>query len=546
MESLSGKNDSPTWQPDLRSGLLIGGRFVLLDQIGEGATSTVYKVRDNANQQILALKVLKESAARHPRFAECFHRELNIGRQLDHPNVVRIYEAGQHENWLYLVMEYINGRTLADLLHMTARFRLEEFEPLYRQLLDALQCMHSLGLVHRDIKPGNLMFSASGVWKLMDFGIAREMGATATTGSTMGTPDYMSPERLLGKPATPTSDIYAAGIVFFEALAGTVPFQSMQPLERCTTQPPSLRDSRPDAPEWLHRLIDRCLAPRSEDRYQRVEDLLRETGDFTPAAQMPVEAAPAQVAPQPPQVMRTLTESYGPAPGDLQSALSLMLELLRRLEDMQASGVAHEALTPHNIFLTPDGMLEIMSRQDSRRRDTLIVSNPKYSAPEFLRGRPPREAAELQRADIYMLGFLIYEYLIGQDHFQREFAALKDQGTDLGWMQWHSDPTLRPRTLAEILPQSPALLSSLLACMLEKDPAKRPEGYQDVMKSVQDVMRRTRSTQQIQLPKPPSSPKPASVRKMNETLVVVLAAAGTLLLLSAVLTAAHYLHLFGI
>ena len=229
MQILSGKNDSPAWQPDLRSGFLIGGRFELLDQIGEGATSTVYKVRDSADQRIVALKVLKESAARHPRFAECFHRELNIGRQLDHPNVVRIYEAGQHENWLYLVMEYINGRTLTDLLRMTPRFRLEDFEPLYTQLLAALQCMHSLGLVLRDIKPGNLMLSSGGVWKLMDFGIAREMGATATTGSTMGTPDYMSPERLLGKPATSTSDIYAAGALFFEVLAGTVPFQSMHP-----------------------------------------------------------------------------------------------------------------------------------------------------------------------------------------------------------------------------------------------------------------------------------------------------------------------------
>ena len=546
MQSLSGKNDSPAWQPDLRSGLLIGGRFELLDQIGEGATSTVYKVRDSANQRIVALKVLKESAARHPRFAECFHRELNIGRQLDHPNVVRIYEAGQHENWLYLVMEYVNGRTLTDLLRMNPRFGLPDFELLYRQLLAALQCVHSLGLVHRDIKPGNLMLASGDVWKLMDFGIAREMGAIATTGSTMGTPDYMSPERLLGKPATSTSDIYAAGAVFFEVLTGSVPFQTLQPLQRCTQPPPSLRERRPDAPEWLHHLVARCLAPRAEERYPSVREVLAETGSFEPAASRQAEPPAPPEAPPPRQAMRTLKESYGPAPGDLQSALSLMLEVLRRLEDMESAGIPHEPLSPHTVFLTSAGMLEIASRPESARRDTIVVTNPKYSAPEFLRGRAPRDAAEFQRADIYILAFLIYEYLIGQDRFHREFAAVEERGAELGWMQWHADSTARPRPLAEILTQSPALLSTLLANMLEKDPAKRPAGYMVTIANVEDVIRRTRSTQQILLPQTPSTPGQTYGGKMNQKLLIAGAAAGTLLILGAVLAAMHYFHLGGL
>lgn len=546
IHSLSRKNDSPAWQPDLRSGFLIGGRFELLDQIGEGATSTVYKVRDSANHRIVALKVLKESAARHPRFAECFHRELNIGRQLNHPNVVRIYDAGQHENWLYLVMEYINGRTLCDLLRMTPRFPLDDFETLYRQLLAALQCVHSLGLVHRDIKPGNLMLSSSGEWKLMDFGIAREMGAMATTGATMGTPDYMSPERLLGKPATSTSDIYAAGALFFEVLTGTVPFQTMQPMQRCTQPAPSLQERRPDVPGWLHLLVSRCLAPRAEDRHQSVDAILAGTGSFAPAAPLPADPIDAPEAVQPPQVMRTLTESYGPAPGDLQSALSLMLELLRRLEEMESAGLAHEPLSPYTVFLTSAGMLEVASRPHSARRDTLIVTNPKYAAPELLLGRNPEDAGGLQRADLYILAFLIYEYLIGQDLFHRQFAQVEERGAELGWMQWHSDPAARARPLAEVLPQAPALLSSLLAAMLEKDPAKRPADYVDTIQSVQDIMRRTRSTQQILLPRDPAPARPVSGRRMKEKWITVVAAAGTLLLLSAVLAAMRHFHLGGL
>ena len=167
-------------------------------------------------------------------------------------------------------------------------------------------------------------------------------------------------------------------------------------------------------------------------------------------------------------------------------------------------------------------------------------------SPEFLRGVPPKDSAGLQRADLYLLGFLIYEYLIGQDRFHSEFAQVEQRGAELGWMQWHSDPAVRARPLVEVLPQSPALLSSLLAAMMDKDPAKRPAGYSEAIKRVQDVIKRTRSTQQIMLPQDPSVSKAANRGKMNEKWIVALAAVGTLMFLSAVLTAMRYFHLGGL
>lgn len=277
MQSLSGKNDSPAWQPDLRSGLLIGGRYELLDQIGEGATSTVYKVRDSANQRIVALKVLKESAARHPRFAECFHRELNIGRQLDHPNVVRIYEAGQHENWLYLVMEYVNGRTLTDLLRMNPRFGLPDFELLYRQLLAALQCVHSLGLVHRDIKPGNLHRGDDGQWRILDLGVALSGRETAAQRELhAGTPSYMNPEQWPGGVADAGSDLFALGVTLYQWLTGRLPYGEIEPYQtaryRRDPTPPSRQ--RPDVPIWLDHLLLKAVAREPALRFETAEELL--------------------------------------------------------------------------------------------------------------------------------------------------------------------------------------------------------------------------------------------------------------------------------
>src|SRR5437016_64530 len=209
--------DLPAWKPDLRSSVLVGERFQLLDEIGRGATSVVYKARDTVANRVVALKVLKGSAAQHPRLYEGFCREAEVGERIDHPNVIRIFQSGVHEGWFYLAMEYLSGRTLGEVLALSPQIPLAECEPLFGQLLGALDCIHGHGIVHRDVKPSNIMMTQDGAWKLMDFGISRQLGAEATAGPSLGTPEYMSPEQLMGKAAGPASDIYAAGVVFYES-----------------------------------------------------------------------------------------------------------------------------------------------------------------------------------------------------------------------------------------------------------------------------------------------------------------------------------------
>jgi serine/threonine-protein kinase len=290
----SGHPDLPAWRPDPRNPILVDERFELLDDIGEGATSIVFKARDTVEQRVVALKVLKGAAALHPRLAAGFRREAAVGQRIVHPNVIGIYHSGIYQGWLYLAMEYVSGRTLADYVAMSGRLSLAEFQKVFLQILAAMECIHAHGIVHRDIKPANIMMTRDGVWKLMDFGVSREAGSIATAGPSLGTPDYMSPEQLMGHAATSASDIYSAGVVFFEALTGTRPFGKWQPVERCMNAPPRARALRADVPQWLDDLIARALAPRSEDRPPGATAMLADVGTFEAEVVPAPPSAPAR------------------------------------------------------------------------------------------------------------------------------------------------------------------------------------------------------------------------------------------------------------
>lgn len=488
----------PDWRPDPRSSLLVGGRYQLLDEIGQGATSVIFKARDSATGQVVALKVLRGSAASHPRLFAGFRREAEVGARIEHPNVIRIYESGIHEGWLYIAMEYVNGRTLADILSMCHRLTLAECEPLFRQTLAAIECIHSHGIVHRDVKPSNIMVTHEGVWKLMDFGISREQGAEATAGPSLGTPEYMSPERLLGRAATVASDVYSAGVLFYEALTGEAPFRDRNPVERCTQPAPAVRLKRPDVPEWLDRMIARALEPEAAARYPDMASMVRELGAFEAAAVAEVAPAPApvpEVAPPAP-VTQSAASFLKDEPGDLREVLGLLAESLRCLQFLEQSGAGHEPVSPHTLQLSPSGRVEISPHGPSGERDTLMVSSPKYTAPELMRGRP---AAARVQPDLYALGFVIYEFLLGRAKFRAEFPQLDDRGTDLGWMEWHSGPR-KARPANVVIPSTPAALSELLEQMLEKDPAKRCASYAGALKVAEDLISRTRQTQSVRVP----------------------------------------------
>jgi serine/threonine protein kinase len=452
----------------------------------------------------------------HPRLSEGFQREVKVGERLRHPNVVEIYGAGVHEGWTYLVMEYVAGRSLASYLSVVGTMPLPEIESLCRQFFGALSSVHATGIVHRDIKPNNLMLRPDGVWKLMDFGTSREMQAPRTVGPAMGTPDYMSPEQLMDMPATQASDIYSAGMVLYEALTGQRPTAGWPLIDRCTKAPAGFRDRRPDVPSWLEQMILCCLQPNPEQRFGNADGILMSLGSFAPV--MPYEApAPEPVAA--PTVYRPVADLLTEGPGEVPGLVNLLVAVLRTLSQLEAS---HDPVTPYTVRFTGTGRIEIGAHGATGRSDTMMVAMPKYAAPELLRS----QTASVPQADLYALGLVIYELILGRALFQKEFAGMDDTGSGLAWMEWHCDASRTARPLTQILGGIPTPLTELIGQMMDKDPAKRTPSYAVALERLENLLQRTQTTMQIRAAQPA-----APVRPAVEIPLAIAASAGVVLLL---------------
>ncbi len=249
------------------------GRYEILEMLGRGGQAVVYRAYDPTMQREVALKVLTTSAAVDEKARQRFEREAHTIAALEHPNIVPVYDFGAYDDGLYIVMRLMKGGTLADRL---ARGPLNPAEALevVRPVAAALDAAHKRGIVHRDIKPGNILFDEYGTAYLSDFGIARLGNATASlTGSLiLGTPYYMSPEQIQGKvPLDGRSDVYALGALLFQMLTGHVPYEGETPaqalVKHLQAPIPRLADYRPALPEAYQAVIDRAMAKDREARY---------------------------------------------------------------------------------------------------------------------------------------------------------------------------------------------------------------------------------------------------------------------------------------
>ena len=242
----------------LQTGDVFADRYEVVAQLGTGGTSAVYKVWDRLPKEMIALKIIDAAAAENPKMLDYFKRELSVARKLAHRNVVRIHDLGEHRGQLYISMEYIEGRTLAALLTQRKRLNATQFLVIFDQLCDGLAYVHSRGVIHRDIKPQNIMADKDGTLKLMDFGLARSVSSRPTMGIAVGTPAYMSPEQIMGQPLTNASDLYSCGAMFFEMLTGTRPLAAMSWADRCTAKPPAFPPDVPGIPaEVIYAIRDR-------------------------------------------------------------------------------------------------------------------------------------------------------------------------------------------------------------------------------------------------------------------------------------------------
>ncbi len=293
---------------------LLGGRYELDGVVGRGGMAEVYRARDIRLDRIVAIKTLRADLARDQIFQARFRREAQSAASLNHPNVVAVYDTGEDMATgvpvPYIVMEYVDGRTVRDLLQDGHRLLPERSLEIIDGVLRALDYSHQAGIVHRDIKPGNVMVTRNGDIKVMDFGIARAMSdaqATMTqTAQVIGTAQYLSPEQARGERVDSRSDLYSTGCLLYELLTGRPPFTGDSPVAiayqhvRENPIPPSRVD--PDVPAWADAIVLKAMAKSPADRYQTAADM---RADLQRAASgLPVAAAPPTRVDMYPQTQR--------------------------------------------------------------------------------------------------------------------------------------------------------------------------------------------------------------------------------------------------
>ncbi len=303
----------------LERGTTFARRFEIIEEIGQGGMGTVYKAYDSKIREVVALKLLRAEIASDPEVIERFRNELKLARQVSHRHVCRMYDLGEEWLSIYISMEYVAGEDLKSFIRRSGHLNEAKAVGLAKQIAEGLAEAHRLGVVHRDLKPQNVMIDKDGNAKIMDFGIARSLHTRGVTGTgvIIGTPEYMAPEQAEGKDIDRRVDIYALGAILFEMVTGRVPFEGTTPLSivlKHRSEPPAdPRTINTQISEGLSRIILKCLAKSREDRYpsatEVLEDLTAVEAGLPMTAPMTAKVKPA-TSPAKPITDREITVKF--------------------------------------------------------------------------------------------------------------------------------------------------------------------------------------------------------------------------------------------
>jgi len=262
---------------------VVAGRYALGAELGRGGMARVVAARDLRLHRAVAVKLLPLDAvaATDPTLRQRFVREARAAASFSHPHAVAVFDAGDADGVLYLVMELVDGPSLAAVLAERGSLGVAESLRLGDQVLQALGAAHRAGIVHRDVKPGNVLLASDGVAKLADFGIAKRLddlaGDLTTTGQFVGTPTYLAPEQVVGQAATAATDLYSMGVLLFQMLAGRPPYDAGTPMATALAHRdapvPDVRSSRPDVPAHVAAALRRAMAKDPADRFDSADDM---------------------------------------------------------------------------------------------------------------------------------------------------------------------------------------------------------------------------------------------------------------------------------
>ena len=279
---VKGLSGSSAASPVLPEGLEIGRRYRVRQLLGVGGMGSVYRAHDLELDRDVALKLIRSDIVENPAALERFKREIQLSSRVTHRNVLRVYDLGESDGIRFLTMQFVEGEDLAAVLQRYGKLPVPRLISVFRQILEGLRAAHEQGVVHRDLKPQNIMVDAADQIYVTDFGLATslEQAGLTQTGAVVGTPYYMSPEQVKGSRVDHRSDIYSAGVILYQMATGQLPFTGNTPYEvmsqRVHRPPRPAGELSPQLPGYLRKLLERCMAVDPATRYASVEDVLRD------------------------------------------------------------------------------------------------------------------------------------------------------------------------------------------------------------------------------------------------------------------------------